>query len=100
LPHFVAKTCKKMHYFLRRLLTIRPTQPILIQWLTDQIGAKLLISGSEVRVLQGVLIRANRILRQFREKGILVTIEEGAGSKSAVVAFARLLNIAEGRDVF
>ena len=43
---------------------------------------------------------AIRILRQFREHEVLTVLEEGAGSKSSVLAFPKLLNIAEGRDVF
>jgi Fic family protein len=43
---------------------------------------------------------AKRFLRLFRDTGILKTVLPGGGSRSAVVACAALLNIAEGRDVF
>jgi len=43
---------------------------------------------------------ASRVLKSFRDNGILTVIEEASGKKSAVLAFARLLNIAEGRKVF
>jgi Fic family protein len=43
---------------------------------------------------------ASRLLKQFREKGILKPLQEASGTKPAVLVFAQLLNIAEGRDVF
>jgi Fic family protein len=43
---------------------------------------------------------ARRIVATFRENGIVTTLEEASGRRSAVYAFSELLNIAEGRDVF
>lgn len=43
---------------------------------------------------------ASRLLKQFKESGLLSTIQEAAGTKPAVFAFSQLLNIAEGRDAF
>jgi Fic family protein len=43
---------------------------------------------------------ASRLLKQFRDNGMLTTLQEGAGTKPAVLAFAQLLNIAEGRVAF
>lgn len=43
---------------------------------------------------------ARRILSLFRDHGLLKTLEEPSGRKAGVYAFAQLLNIAEGRDVF
>jgi hypothetical protein len=43
---------------------------------------------------------ASRLLKQFRHSGMLTTLQEGSGTKPAVLAFAQLLNIAEGREVF
>lgn len=40
------------------------------------------------------------LLRVLKEEGILKTIREAKGRKSAVLAFPALLNIAEGRKVF
>jgi len=38
-------------------------------------------------------------LRKLREAGILVMLREASGSRPAVLAFAELLNPAEGRKV-
>ena len=38
-------------------------------------------------------------LRKLREAGILVPLRESSGSRPAVLAFAELLNLAEGRKV-
>jgi hypothetical protein len=43
---------------------------------------------------------ALRFLRVLRDRGILRTIREGAGSSPAVYVFSELLNIAEGKAVF
>ncbi len=43
---------------------------------------------------------ARRILALFRENGLLMTLVDAAGRKSAVYGFPALLNIAEGRDAF
>jgi Fic family protein len=43
---------------------------------------------------------ATRILTALRDNGILKTIRESSGRRSAIYAFAELLNIAEGRDIF
>jgi Fic family protein len=43
---------------------------------------------------------ARRILSVFRETQLLKVLEAPAGRKPGVYAFAELLNIAEGRDVF
>jgi Fic family protein len=43
---------------------------------------------------------ARRILAVFRDNSILSTVEEASGRRAGVYAFAELLNIAEGRDVF
>jgi Fic family protein len=43
---------------------------------------------------------ASRLLKQFRDKRILSTLQENAGTKPAIFAFSQLLNIAEGREVF
>lgn len=43
---------------------------------------------------------ARRILAVFRDSGLLKTMELPSGRKPGVYAFAELLNIAEGRDVF
>jgi len=36
----------------------------------------------------------------LREAGILEVLNEGSGRRAAVLMFPRLLNIAEGREVF
>jgi len=43
---------------------------------------------------------ATRILRVVRDGGLLTDLRPAAGRRSAVLAFGRLLNIAEGRDAF
>ena len=43
---------------------------------------------------------ARRMLALFRDNGLLTTLVEAAGRKSAVYAFRELLNIAEGREAF
>ena len=43
---------------------------------------------------------ANRILRVLRDSGLLRVLRQSSGRRPATLAFARLLNIAEGRDVF
>lgn len=43
---------------------------------------------------------AIRILRLVRDKGMLTDLRPAAGRRSAVLAFGRLLNIAEGREAF
>lgn len=43
---------------------------------------------------------ANRIVREVKEAGVLVEIRPGSGRRAAVLAFAELLNIAEGQAVF
>ena len=43
---------------------------------------------------------ARRILRQLADCSMLRTMREAKGARSAVFAFAELLNIAEGRKVF
>lgn len=43
---------------------------------------------------------AVRILRVVRDAGLLTDLRPAAGRRSAVLAFGRLLNIAEGREAF
>ena len=43
---------------------------------------------------------ARRILRLLRDHSVLKEIAPGRGRRAAVVAFPRLLNVAEGREVF
>ena len=43
---------------------------------------------------------ARRMLVLFRDNGLLTTLVEAAGRRSAVYAFRELLNIAEGREAF
>ena len=43
---------------------------------------------------------ARRIVGALREHGMLVELQSSSGRRSAVYAFAQLLNIAEGADVF
>ena len=43
---------------------------------------------------------ARRILKVFRQDGILKVLSEGSGRRPAVLAFPKLLNIVEGRMVF
>lgn len=43
---------------------------------------------------------ASRILKVIREAGIVVTIREGKGRRSGIYAFAELLSIAEGKNLF
>jgi Fic family protein len=43
---------------------------------------------------------ARRILSDFRQEGIIKNLSEAAGQKARVFVFSRLLNIAEGRNVF
>ena len=43
---------------------------------------------------------AKRILKILREQGLLKTLRESSGSKPALLAFAELLNIAEGYPAF
>jgi len=40
------------------------------------------------------------LLRQLREAGILMELKAGSGSRSAVMCFPQLLNLAEGKEVF
>lgn len=41
-----------------------------------------------------------RVLKQWQEADVLMTIEEAAGRRAAVYAYRGLLNIAEGREAF
>lgn len=43
---------------------------------------------------------ASRILALLRDRGILLTLEEGRGRRPGIYAFRELLNVAEGKDVF
>jgi Fic family protein len=43
---------------------------------------------------------ANRILRILRDEGLLLELRASSGRRPAVLAFGKLLNIAEGGDVF
>ncbi|EAQ34173.1 hypothetical protein NB311A_00570 [Nitrobacter sp. Nb-311A] len=43
---------------------------------------------------------ANRILRLVRDEGLLTELQSASGRRAAILAFAELLNIAEGRSVF
>lgn len=43
---------------------------------------------------------AKRILRVFRDAGLLKTVREGRGRQSAILSFPRLLNTAEGYKAF
>jgi len=42
---------------------------------------------------------ASRILRQLREEGYLITIRGASGRRPAILAFPRLVSLAEGRDL-
>ena len=42
---------------------------------------------------------AKKALRQLRDASVLQTVQESRGSQSAVLAFPRLFNLAEGREV-
>lgn len=42
---------------------------------------------------------AKTALRKLREAGVLTTLREAAGSRPAVLAFAQLVNLAEGHDI-
>lgn len=43
---------------------------------------------------------ASRILRAIRDEGFLKELRPASGRRAAVLAFAELLNLAEGRNVF
>lgn len=43
---------------------------------------------------------AKRILSVLKDKGVLKEIRSGRGSRSAILAYTDLLNLAEGKDVF
>lgn len=43
---------------------------------------------------------ASRILRLVRDEGLLTELQPASGRRAAILAFAELLNIAEGRSVF
>jgi Fic family protein len=43
---------------------------------------------------------AGRILNVLKQEGVLKEIEKGSGRRAAVLAYAELLNLAEGRDAF
>ncbi|MBF0401529.1 MAG: Fic family protein [Magnetococcales bacterium] len=43
---------------------------------------------------------ANAMLRALAEQGMIQVIREGSGRRSAAYAFPRLINIAEGRELF
>lgn len=43
---------------------------------------------------------AKRIIRILRDEGLLRTLREGSGRRSAILIFPELLNIAEGRNIF
>ena len=43
---------------------------------------------------------AQRFLAVFREAGLLRVLRERAGRRPAFYVFSRLLNIAEGKEVF
>ncbi|PYS45067.1 MAG: hypothetical protein DMG13_32875 [Acidobacteria bacterium] len=43
---------------------------------------------------------AKRLLAVLRKEGILTTLTEGSGQRASVLAFAELLNIAEGYKAF
>ena len=42
---------------------------------------------------------ASRILKQLREEGHLITIREASGRRPAILAFPRLIDRVEGRDL-
>lgn len=43
---------------------------------------------------------ARRLLAEFRERGLIREFVQGRGRRAAILGFPRLLNIAEGREVF
>lgn len=43
---------------------------------------------------------ARRVIRVLREQGLLRVMREGSGRRPAILAFPRLMNLAEGREVF
>ncbi len=45
-------------------------------------------------------LTAQRILTLLKTEGILREIQPGSGRRAAILAYSKLLNIAEGHDVF
>jgi Fic family protein len=43
---------------------------------------------------------SKRMVRLLKERGVLVEIREGSGSRPAILGFRDLLNAAEGKEVF
>lgn len=43
---------------------------------------------------------ARRVLRVLREQGLLRVLRESSGRRPAILGFSRLMNLAEGREVF
>jgi len=41
-----------------------------------------------------------RLLGRIREEGLIMELSAGRGRRAAMLCFPRLLNIAEGREVF
>lgn len=67
----------------------------------DWLFEKPIFSTSDFVARSGIPVpTAKRILSVLREAGILEVLNEGSGRRAAVLMFPRLLNIAEGREVF
>ena len=67
----------------------------------DWIFGRPIFKGSDfVANAQMPATTAKRILAVLRKEGILTTLNEGSGPRASVLAFAELLNIAEGYKAF
>ncbi len=67
----------------------------------DWICARPIFKSSDFVASAGIPApTARRILALFREAGLLKTLIEASGRRSAVLTFPELLNIAEGREAF
>lgn len=68
----------------------------------DAFFTKPIISGTSFAQAAGFnnRVTANNMLRQLESERIITKIREGSGRTSAIYAFPRLINIAEGKPVF
>ena len=66
----------------------------------DFIFERMVFSSSAFAARAGIpRPTARRIVRILRERGLLVPVQEASGRRPAVLAFAELVNVAEGRDI-
>lgn len=106
----VTEQAKENSNKVKRIMTLYDDMKIKIADLTrsqyaiqvlDAIFAKPIFQTSDFVERSGITKQtAMPLLRILRENNLLTTVRESSGRRAAIMAFPRLLNIAEGREIF